>query len=269
MSGRPGSGDLDDLYEAAGEHPGEQRTIIVLGVVGMALTLILGAFFVGRGFAEDDGPRAAREESAQGSDADNLAEAALGGDASTAPAGPSPASKESKERASSTGRLTGEPWRGAVRPVAVRRVRASCRSEPSIDAGGRRVHYWADNVLDAKARTAWRCDGTGRGVTLRFTLPRQVRVAGVGLVPGYAKTDPVNGADRYAQNRRIRRVRWSFDGGRWSVQTFKTAAGMRRLQPMRIPPVRTRHVTLTIEDSSDAPRNTVAISTVRLAAAAG
>jgi hypothetical protein len=267
MSGRPGSGDLDDLYEAAGEHPGEQRTMIVLGVVGMALTLILGAFFVGRGFAEGDDPRAAREESSQGSDADNLAEAALGGDASTAPASPNPPT--SNEHDSATGRLTGEPWRRAVHPVAVRRVRANCRSEPSIDAGGRRVHYWADNVLDAKARTAWRCDGAGRGVTLRFTLPRQVRVAGVGLVPGYAKTDPVNGADRYAQNRRIERVRWSFDGGRWTVQTFQTAAGLRRLQPKRIPPVRTRHVTLTIEDSSDAPRNTVAISTVRLAAAAG
>ena len=33
------------------------------------------------------------------------------------------------------------------------------------------------------------------------------------MIPGYAKIDPADGTDRYAQNRRIAQVRYTFDDG--------------------------------------------------------
>jgi hypothetical protein len=242
----------------------------LVGAAALALALVLAAFFLGRGFAGDEGsaPAGARAEG-------TLAQAALGqaqpgqapGGGAAAPqaSGRAAAAPAQVSRAVPSGRLTAPPWSGRVRRTVIGSASVGCVAEPGVDAGGRRVGYAAGNVLDDAARTAWRCDGDGRGVTLRLTLPRRTTIAAVGLVPGYAKTDPVNGVDRYAQNRRIARVRWTFDGGTWVEQTLDTRPTVRRVQTMRVPPVRTRHVRLTIEDSVPAPRDTVAVSTVRLA----
>jgi hypothetical protein len=90
-------GGLGDLFEAAGKHSGEHRALVVLGVAGLSLALILAAFFVGRGLAESGEPAVA-PVAAGGSDADTLAEAAVGdprggsdggGTGTPAPAGPS------------------------------------------------------------------------------------------------------------------------------------------------------------------------------------
>jgi hypothetical protein len=104
---------------------------------------------------------------------------------------------------------------------------------------------------------------------LTFDLGRMRQVAAVGIIPGYAKTDPVDGTDRYAQNRRISRVRWIFDNGHVIEQRLDTAAGNRRLQVVRIAPAETRTVSLTILDSTGGSRETVAISEARIAAPAG
>ena len=259
---------LDDLFRAAGNRSGEHRALIVLGVAGLALALILAAFFVGRGFAQSSD--LAEDEVApppQGSQGKDLAEAALG---TRLRPGGQPVQQEappSRSTAQTTpnGRLLGAPWRGAVAPAGVVGAEASCRSEPSVDAGGNRVGYPANHMIDSDPGTAWRCDGPGRGVTLTFNLAQRQTVAAVGLVPGYAKTDPFSGVDRYAENRRIARVRWSFDGGGWVEQRLDTSAGNRTLQVLRVPPVPSRRVTLTIGDSAEGRRNTVAVSTVRLA----
>lgn len=267
-------GGLDDLYEAAGERRGEQRALIVLGVIGLAFGLILTAFFVGRGFSDNTDrpdeapPQAAPGDSASGSDARSLAEAALGGRLRI-PGLKTPRPSPKAAPTPRNGRLTGPPWQGGVRPAAVRGAGASCRAKSSVDAGGNRVGYPASNMLDRTAATAWRCTGNGRGVTLTFNLGRPQRIAEVGLVPGYAKTDPFNGVDRYAENRRIARVRWTFGGDRWVEQKLSTSADRRGLQTLRIPAVRARRVTLTIKNTVSAKRNTVAISTVSLARARG
>jgi hypothetical protein len=265
-------GGLGDLFEAAGKHSGEHRVLVVLGVAGLAVALILAAFFVGRGVAESSGHEVA-PVAAHGSDADTLAEAAVGGDPGNGPGAAAPgtpaAATPSASAAAPNGRLLGRPFRGPVRPAAVSGVHASCKAEASVDAGGNPVRYPADNTLDGAATTAWRCPGDGSGVTLTFHLQRPQRIAQVGLVPGYAKTDPYSGVDRYAENRRIARVRWSFDGGTWTEQTFRTGRWTRSLQTLRTPPVRTRRVTLTIQDSVSARRNTVAVSTAHLAVAGG
>ncbi|MGH3366633.1 MAG: NADase-type glycan-binding domain-containing protein [Nocardioidaceae bacterium] len=264
----PNSGGLDDLFMAAGERRGEQRTLIMLGVVGLAFAVILAAFFVGRGFAESS-ELADPAKAPNGSDADSIAQAALGAGLDrpsqqptpTATASPSP----SPEPRPDPVRLTGKHWRGALQPAVVLGGKASCRSPSSVDAGGNRIGYPATNTIDQDPTTAWRCPGNGRGVTLKFNLEGKQRIAAVGLIPGYAKTDPYSGVDRYAENRRIGRVRWTFDSGRWVTQTLRTTPQDSGLQMMRIPPVRSGSVTLTLKGSVPATRNTVAISTARFA----
>lgn len=268
MSGPHGYHGLDDLFEAAGEHQREHRALILLGVIGLALALVLAAFFVGRGVADSVERAAGTAAPGDAAGDESLADAAVGGRDPSASARPS----ETPTRAASAspgtapnGRLVGRPYRGAVAAAGVAGAAASCRAEPSVDAGGNRVSYPPANMLDAAVSTAWRCEGDGRGVTLSFRLGGRERIAQVGLVPGYAKTDPFSGVDRYAENRRISRVRWSFSGGEWVDQTFDTSANNRRMQTLRIPPVTTSRVMVSIQQSSQARRNTVAVSGVRLA----
>ena len=47
----------------------------------------------------------------------------------------------------------------------------------------------------------------GKKITLQ--LPGKTAIGEVGLIPGYAKTDEASGADRYAENNRVTRVRWT------------------------------------------------------------
>ena len=141
---------------------------------------------------------------------------------------------------------------------------ASCTSAPGVDAAGEPVTYEPAAAIDADAETAWRCDGNGSGVTLDLTLGQKAMVSRVGLVPGYAKTDPVDGTDRYAENRRISEVTWSFDDGEAVTQRFDTGTDNRSLQSTGVPDAETRAVEITIEASEEAARNTVAISTVQV-----
>jgi hypothetical protein len=259
MSGPERPGLLGDLFEAADEHPREQRVLVVLGVVGVALFLVLGAFFVGRGIA--DGGGTSEEATAAAADAGTSA-GQQGGGSGGGDAGQGGSTGHAST--TSNGKLVGPAYRGAVDPVAVGAAHATCRAPAGVDSAGNRVSYAANNMLDSAASTAWRCNGEGRGVTLTFSLRHPRRIAQVGLVPGYAKTDPYSGADRYAENRRISKVRWSFDGGAWVEQTFRTGRFDRGMQTMRIPSVRASRVSVTIEDSVRGPRNTVAVSTVNL-----
>jgi hypothetical protein len=94
-------------------------------------------------------------------------------------------------------------------------------------------------------------------------------VAEVGLVPGYAKTDAASGVDRYAENNRITKVRWRFDDGTTHVQTMSGSPGDRSMRTMRVPETSTRRVVLEILASQRGPRNTVAISEIRIGTPAG
>lgn len=125
-------------------------------------------------------------------------------------------------------------------------VTASCVAPPSQDAGGSVVDYGAGNAIDGRDDTAWRCDGDGLGQQLRVDPGSEVVVREVGMIPGYAKTDPVDGADRYAQNRRIAQVRYDFDDGTSVTQSFDTAPGDRSVQVLPIGAVTTRTVTITV-----------------------
>jgi hypothetical protein len=88
---------------------------------------------------------------------------------------------------------------------------ASATASDNVDGAGDQTTYDAANVLDDDPSTAWRVEGNGRGVTLTLTLPGPAHLTEVGLIPGYAKVDPVSGDDRFTQERRITEVRWRFD----------------------------------------------------------
>ncbi|MGH8839160.1 MAG: discoidin domain-containing protein [Jiangellaceae bacterium] len=122
--------------------------------------------------------------------------------------------------------------------------------------------------VDADPETAWRCPGDGVGETLVLDLGGSVRIAEVALVPGYAKTDAADGTDRYAENRRITAVRWRFDDGTTVEQELDPDPTLRDLQTFRVPPRATQRLVLEIVSSSDAERDTVAVSAVRISSPA-
>jgi hypothetical protein len=128
-------------------------------------------------------------------------------------------------------------------------VDATCLRGPSRDSQGTPTSYEPQRAVDGDLTTAWRCDGDGSGqsITLGFSGP--ARVAQVGIVPGLAKTDPGDGTDRYAQNRRIARVRITTDAGS-SVETeLDTAATNRAVQNVALGGLTARSVTITILSS--------------------
>jgi hypothetical protein len=152
-----------------------------------------------------------------------------------------------------------------VNSVPIGSATASCQSPSSVDAAGNPVRYPPANMYDDDMSTAWRCNGGGVGQTVTLTLPGQVEIGEVGLVPGYAKTDPRNGIDRYAENNRLTKVRWTFPGGASFVQTLDGSPDNRGMQTRRIPVTKAGEVTVEILESVRGPRNTVAISEVRIA----
>ncbi|MDQ1423447.1 MAG: hypothetical protein QOD72_945 [Acidimicrobiaceae bacterium] len=97
-------------------------------------------------------------------------------------------------------------------PIVPTLVQASAQAPSGRDACGQAISYDAAFTVDTNAATAWRTKGDGSGQRLDFTLPAASRVLQVGLIPGYAKVDACNGADRFLQYRRILSVRWTFDG---------------------------------------------------------
>jgi hypothetical protein len=219
---------------SAGEQPPMPwRSLAVLG--GIALLLVLAAFGLGRLLADDPADPAAADGATSASDSSG------------------------EERPA---------YDGAVQAVAVTGARATCQAGSSVDAAGNPISYEPAKAHDSDLSTAWRCGGSGRGQRLTLTLPEGTSVAEVGLVPGSAKTDPVSGVARYAQNNRITKVRWRFDDGSTFVQRMNGAPGNRRMRTLRVPETQTRTVVLEILRSRSGPRNMVAVSEIRIAAPA-
>ena len=108
------------------------------------------------------------------------------------------------------------------------RASASSTAPDNMDGAGDRTSYDAANVLDDEPSTGWRVEGDGSGVTLTLTLPGPVHLSEVGLIPGYAKVDPVTGDDRFTQERRITEVRWTFDDETSVTQEFADEPEMQR-----------------------------------------
>lgn len=133
--------------------------------------------------------------------------------------------------------------------VAPLSVSASCTAQPAKDSLGKDVLYNAKLISDGKLDTAWRCDGEGIGTTLSFTLPEGTKVAALGVLNGYAKTDPRTGELMYGQYRRVKAVQWKLPDGTTVDQKFTESPS--EIQVMRIPPVTVAGpIKLTIVEST-------------------
>lgn len=135
---------------------------------------------------------------------------------------------------------------------------------PTQDFDGNLVAYDASQMGDGNPATSWRTAGDASGQSITIALAQAGVVNRVGLVNGYAKR--VAGVDWYPNNRRILSATWSFDDGSSVEQTFAERPAM---QLLKVPPVRTSTVTLTITSvtppgSGPLGRDYTAISEVTL-----
>ena len=159
---------------------------VPLLLVLLALLLVLGAYVVGRALADrlESGGSGAeptvvmREDGRRRATADQPAAPGRGG-------------------------LEGRGCRGSGSGET------GCTSPSGVDAAGDEITYGAANLTDGAADTTWRCDGRAVGEKITLDLGGDRRVAEVGLIPGYAKTDDQSGADRYAENNRVTLARWT------------------------------------------------------------
>lgn len=159
------------------------------------------------------------------------------------------------------------PYEGAVGAIEPAGATAECVADPAKDSAGHEVRYDPALATDGDPATAWRCAGDGVDQELVLTLPEGTTIAEVGLVNGYTKTDPADGVDRYPEYRRITDVTWTFGDG--STVDQELDDGNHDSQLLRIPPVETTSVTLTIRSSTDPgsgdpSRDAVLVSTVAL-----
>ena len=94
---------------------------------------------------------------------------------------------------------------------------------------------------------------------------RGTTITKLGLINGYAKTDPSSGEDRYGQERRITAVSWTFDDGTSVAQPL--SAGDPGVQLLTLPqPKRTQTVRLHIDTVTGytKPFNYTAISEIQV-----
>jgi hypothetical protein len=161
--------------------------------------------------------------------------------------GPSPQPTES----------TGQQEVVVLSPVG---VRASATAPSSQDAAGDRVTFDAGNAVDGDPTTAWRVPGNGVGEHLTLTFDRPVHVQEIAMIPGYAKVDPIDGTNRFMQNRRVSSARFEFSDGQ--VLGF-SYADQAELQYARIG-LETTEVTMRIITSTTAQRDFTAVSELQV-----
>lgn len=147
-------------------------------------------------------------------------------------------------------------------PLTPSSVTADCVAPPAVDSAGATVTYEPERVLDGDPDTAWRCPGPAVGRRLVFTFDEPVTLTAVGLVPGYDKIDPVDGIDRFTENRTVTGVSWEA-GGQSFAQSIP--APDRLMYSLELPePVETTVLTLEITSTGndEAARDFTPISDV-------
>lgn len=133
--------------------------------------------------------------------------------------------------------------------VLVNAVDASCTAPPSQDAGGAQTVFEPVLVLDGDPATAWRCPGDGRNQRISLDFGRPVRITAIAIIPGYAKTDPRDGTDRYRQNRRLTAVFYALDGQSGYQHTLNPSPDLRNPQVLDVAAVVSRSLTVNLISS--------------------
>jgi hypothetical protein len=222
--------------------PGADRSRLVLGILVAAVVALLagGTYLLTRSSSDpEDGGSSAVS------------------DRGSAAADPVP------DTGGNTGTAIDQSRVGPLQPVS---VRATCQADPGVDSAGNTITYEPDLTLDAVPATAWRCPGWAVGHQLVYDFGGPVTLASVGLVPGYAKVDPLDGTDRFAENRTVTAVTWRFDDGSTHRQTISSPGPS--LVTVDLPRgVTTSEVVLEIAGTGNdgAIRDFTAVSDVRFA----
>lgn len=194
-----------------------------------------------------------------------------GAAASETPLGLAPPSQRTPETpgpAGGTDTASSQPT-SAPADVAPRSfVEVPEQAPDGVDGLNRPVSYGPENLTDGDPSTCWRMEGDGAGQVLTFNLSERAAVGSLGLVNGYAKTDPRTGEDRYRQERRVLRVTWLFDDGQQVQQTLRD--GLRSPQRLELPtPIDAARVSLRIDGTTapgDARFDYTALSSVSITA---
>jgi serine/threonine protein kinase len=250
---------------------------------GVALMAALGVLVVGasvgaaalysqvRVLGQPSAPAAATSEQAGSSPSAEPPGSAIPTVVKTAPAGiddpaPSgastgvetaPASNEEPEpRPSPPAAAAGPPAR--LLPVA---VTASSAAPPGVDSSGSEIRYEPELAVDGDPSTAWRTPGDGVNEALVITLDTARRVTELGLLPGYAKIDPFDGSNRFLENRRVRRARFSFSDGSALEVTY---AEVPVVQYIDVDVVTTTVAVEVLETTTNPARDFTAISEVEI-----
>lgn len=113
--------------------------------------------------------------------------------------------------------------------LTIAEVVATDTAPVANDACSQPVAYDATNMIDGLGDSAWRTAGDASGQTLTFRLGTARRVLAVAVLPGYAKVDPCDGADRWAENRRPTSVTWTFDDGSQVAQPLTDSATVQKV----------------------------------------
>jgi len=242
----------DPVTEPA--EPAERPAWLVPAILaGLVAALLLGAYLAGLVFSSsvDDTDLEAEEP-----------EGVVIGDGT--------ASGTADGNGNGNGQTSGEgAYQGRVDTVPVSASEASCIAPASVDAAGNEVTYEPALSHDGDLTTAWRCPGSGSGETITLQLSQELQVAELGLVPGYAKTDPRSGADRYAENNRLTMVRWTFPNGTTIEQELDGSPDNREMQTIRFRPLLADEVVLEVLSSEPGRRNTIAVSEITIGTPAG
>ena len=150
---------------------------------------------------------------------------------------------------------------GAVQPTG---ASASCQAPNSQEANGTPIVFAPSNVLDHNPATAWRCPAPATGQTLTVTLSGDTHLTSVGLIGGYNKTDPLTGIDRWPQNHRVRRVRWTFSDGTTVEQDLSDSREMQTISVDVTTSSVTMEILSTYPPSGPDPKQMVVVSEVQL-----
>lgn len=244
---------------AEAAEPTERPAWLVPAILaGLVATLLVGAYLVGLVFSSsvDDADLETQEP-----------DGVVIGDGGSTGSGDGAGNGGGNDGA---GQASGEgAYQGRVDAVPVTASTASCIAPASVDAAGNEVTYEPALAHDGDLTTAWRCPGSGTGEAITLQLSQELQVAELGLVPGYAKTDPRSGADRYAENNRLTMVRWTFPNGTTIEQELDGSPDNREMQTIRIRPVLANEVVLEVLSSEPGRRNTIAVSEVVIGTPAG
>jgi LysM repeat protein len=154
----------------------------------------------------------------------------------------------------------------AAPPAAVQPTGASatCQAPDSQEANGTPIVFSPSNVLDQNPASAWRCAAPAAGETLTVTLSGETHLTSVGMIGGYDKKDPLTGIDRWPQNHRVRRVRWTFSDGTSVEQDLADSRGMQSIDVDVTTTSVTIEILSTYPPSGEDPKQMVVVAEVQL-----